>query len=184
MRLFIAIALEGGAADALDQVCQRLTASGEALRWSRPEDRHVTLQFPGEMASERAACVTEGLAAVRAPCVPLRIAGLGFFARPGVFWAGVEPSPELLGLQQEVTAAMRGCGFVAEPRPYRPHITLARTQGRSGGAALAALRHTVERTRIRLAADFTAAEFCLYESIPGPDGSRYEVRARFQLGTA
>lgn len=182
MRLFIGIAVEGEAAAALEELCRELACAGEELRWSRPPDRHITLQFLGEVAAERTGCLTEVLAAVRSPAVPVRISGAGFFLRAGVFWAGVETSAELLALQQRVTAATRGCGFVAEPRPYRPHITLARSRGRRGGGALAALQQVVEREGIRLATACVAREFALYESFPGPEGSRYEVRGLFPLG--
>lgn len=182
MRLFVAIAVEGEAAAALEEVQQRLDGSVEDLRWSRPADRHVTLQFLGEVAADRAAGVAEALARIRSPRVPVRIAGLGFFLRAGAFWAGVEPTAELLALQQRVTAATRGCGFVAEPRPYRPHITLARSRGRRGGGALMALQQVVEQGRIRLETECTAREFTLYESLTSAEGSRYEVRARFPLG--
>jgi len=182
MRLFVAISLEGEAAAALEQVHQRLAGSSEDLRWSRPAERHVTLQFLGEVAVEQAACVTERLAAVHSPQVPVRIGGLGFFLRAGVFWAGVDPTAELLALQQRVTAAARVCGCTAEPRPYRAHITMARSRGRRGAGALLPLQQAVEREKIRLASEFIAREFALYESFPGPEGSRYEVRARFPLG--
>jgi 2'-5' RNA ligase len=182
MRLFVAIGLEGEAAAALEQVEQRLAAAGHGLRWSQPADRHLTLQFLGEASPEQAACVTERLKAVRSAAVPVRIAGIGFFIRAGVFWAGAEATAELLALQQRVTAATRACGFVAEPRPYRPHITLARSRGRTGVGELATLEKAVEGKRIRLAAECLAQEFALYESFPGPDGSRYKVRARFPLG--
>jgi RNA 2',3'-cyclic 3'-phosphodiesterase len=182
MRLFVAIGLEGEAAAALEQVRQRLAVAGEDLRWSRPEDRHVTLQFLGEVAPERVSCVTEALAVVRSANVPVRIAGLGFFLRAGAFWAGVDRVAELLALQQRIIAATRCCGFVAEPREYQPHVTLARTRGRHGARALKALQDVVERGRIRLAAEFLAREYVLYESFPGPEGPRYEVRRRFSLG--
>ncbi len=180
MRLFVAIGLEGKAAAAVEQVRQRLAAAGQGLRWSQPADRHLTLQFLGEASPEQAECVMERLRAVRSAAVPVRIAGIGFFMRAGVFWAGVEATAELLALQQRVTAATRACGFVAEPRVYRPHVTLARSRGRSGAGALVALEAAVEGKRIRLAAECLAQDYALYESFTGP--SRYEVRARFPLG--
>ena len=183
MRLFVALALDAATAAALVRLQQRMTAASEGLRWMRPEDQHVTLQFLGEVSPERAACVTGALAAVRSAQVRVRIAGLGFFQRAGVFWAGVEPTAELLELQQRVTASTRACGFVAEPRPYRPHITLARSSGRRGTGALAALQQAVERKAVRIAADFVASEFALYESLPTAEGARYEVRGRFALNT-
>lgn len=182
MRLFIAIALTGEAAAAVDRLVENLARHSADLRWSRPEDRHVTLQFLGKAAPEQAACVSEALAAVRSPQFPVRIADLGFFMRAGVFWAGVEAGAQLIALQRQVTEATRRCGFREEERPYRPHITLARRRGRSGGEALSVLEKSVERGKIRVAEEFLTREFALYESFPEQEGSRYEVRARFSLG--
>ncbi|MGA9985239.1 MAG: hypothetical protein WBP95_17310, partial [Acidobacteriaceae bacterium] len=64
---------------------------------------------------------------------------------------------------------------------YNPHITLARTRGRNGSRALGPLKKEVERSKVGLDTRFTADEFLLYESFPGPEGSRYEVKARFGL---
>jgi 2'-5' RNA ligase len=181
MRLFIGIALTPEVEDALRGVREKFAAGAAELRWSAPESWHVTLQFLGAASDEQAACVVQRLAGVRAAPVPVRIAGLGFFERAGVFWAAVALSTELLALQQSVVAATRGCGFAAEARAYSPHITLARAKGRSGGKALGPLRKAVEKSRVDLSAEFTAEEFVLYESLPGPEGSRYEVRGRFSL---
>lgn len=181
MRLFIGIALSQDAAAALLAVRERFAAVSPDLRWSPPENWHVTLQFLGAAGEEQAGCLAEHLASLRAAPVPIRISGLGFFERAGVFWAGVELTPELLALQQHVTAATRRCGFVPEERAYSPHMTLARTPSRSGRRALGPLQAAVARSRIALRAEFMAEEFLLYESIPGARGSRYEVRARFPL---
>ncbi len=184
MRLFIGIALSDGANEVLLAARERLArfSSGESdLRWPAPESWHVTLQFLGQTDDERARCVVEKLGTVRADRVPVRIEGMGVFERAGVFWAGVALTKELLALQQKVVAATRGCGFVPEDRPYRPHITLARVKGRAGGRALAPLQKFVEKNRMDVQAEFVAGEFVLYESFPGREGARYEVRARWEL---
>ena len=181
MRLFVGIALAAEASDALNSVRERFEPGSADLRWSQPESWHVTLQFLGASSEEQAACVAEKLAALRAARVPVRMARLGFFERAGVFWAGVELTRELLALQQWVTAATRLCGFMQEERAYNPHITLARSKGRNSGRALVPLKKAVERSKVGLEAQFIASEFLLYESFPGPEGSRYEVRARFGL---
>ncbi len=182
MRLFVGIALMPRAVEVLRSVPERFALGSADLRWSEPESWHVTLQFLGAADEAQAACVQAGLAGLRAVAVPVRIAGLGFFERAGVFWAGVELNAKLLSLQQSVTAATRNCRFVTEVRTYNPHITLARVRGRGRTRALAPLKKEVEVARVDLRAEFTAEEFLLYESIPGPEGSRYEVRGRYPLG--
>jgi len=182
MRLFIGIALAQEAAEALARVrAQFETGSGADVRWSAPSGWHVTLQFLGSMDEQREKCVVDKLTAVRAATVPVLIEGLGFFERAGIFWAGLAPAPELLALQQFVTAAMRNCGFVPEARPYSPHITLARMKGHTGTKALRWLKQAVAKSKADLRAEFVADEFLLYESLPGPEGTRYEVRQRFAL---
>jgi RNA 2',3'-cyclic 3'-phosphodiesterase len=182
MRLFVGIALAPETLEALRSVRDRFEpAARSELRWSAPESWHVTLQFLGQVSEEQASCVAEKLPAVRAARVPVRMAGLGFFERAGVFWAGVTLTPELLALQQFVTAAMRNCGFEPEVRAYNPHITLARVKGRGGARALEPLKKALARGGAAFEAEFTAEEFVLYESFPGPEGSRYEIRERFAL---
>jgi 2'-5' RNA ligase len=189
MRLFVGIALPPVVSDALERIRQQFeprsgpSGSDPALRWSAPESWHVTLQFLGAVADDRAACVCEQLKTVRAAPASVRIEGLGFFERAGVFWPGVVLTPELLALQQLVTAAMRHCGFIPEDRAYSPHITLARAKGRGGAKALQPLQKSLEKNKPQLRAEFTAEECLLYESFPGPEGSKYEIRARFPLTT-
>lgn len=182
MRLFIGIALSSAATAVLTEMRERFAASGPDLRWSAPEGWHVTLQFLGSADEQQAECVKRRLREIRAQRVPVKIAGLDFFERAGVFFAGITLTPELLALQQEIAAAMRSCGFAPESRPYHPHITLARSKGRGGSRALLPLKKAVEKSRATLDAAYTADEFLLYESLPRPEGSRYEVRARFPLG--
>ena len=219
MRLFVGIALDAATTAALGGVRERFTAAGgESVRWASETTWHVTLQFLGEASAEQAACVVERLRGVKAERVPVRIAGLGFFERAGIFFADVEVTAEMLALEQKVTAATRGCGFVPEARAYHPHITLAKAKGRNA-RGMEGLRRAVEKThpiRQKTAdkggapggggarglsdspisehrgdvghpeyflrtAQFVAGEFLLYESFPGAEGSRYEVRERFGL---
>lgn len=184
MRLFLGIALPPDAAESLLRICERFEPLARELRWSRPETWHVTLQFLGQSREDQVACLADSLGAIGAAPVPVRISGLGFFERAGVFWTGVALTPELIALQQHIVAATSRCGFSHENRAYSPHITLARAKGRSGARALSPIKAAVENSRIDLGAAFTAEEFLLYESFPGPDGSRYEIRSRFPLSSA
>jgi RNA 2',3'-cyclic 3'-phosphodiesterase len=198
MRLFVGIALSEAATAALRAVRERLAAAGGDVRWANEATWHVTLQFLGEAGEEQAACVVERLRGVEAEPVPVRVEGLGFFERAGIFFADVPVSAELLALQQKVTAATRGCGFRPEARAYHPHITLAKVKGRNA-RAMEGLKKLVERAHpVRdttankdgaprnggapgVGSEFVASEFLLYESFPGPEGSRYEVKEQFRL---
>ncbi|HEY2473050.1 MAG TPA: RNA 2',3'-cyclic phosphodiesterase [Terracidiphilus sp.] len=179
MRLFIGIPLATEVVDALERITNRLRTTGDNLRWASPETWHITLQFLGETSPEQYDCTLASLRRIRSTQVPVWLEGTGVFDRAGVFFAGVNVSPELRLVQKLVTAATAKCGFSAEDRPYHPHVTLARAKGDK--------RHVLRKLKDR--ADlkatfprFTANAFLLYEAFLGPGGSRYEVRERFPLG--
>jgi 2'-5' RNA ligase len=180
MRLFVGIPLAAAVTGELAAVSARLKSREDGLRWTAPESWHVTLQFLGNTSPEQYACLVARLREVSSPPVPVRLEGLGCFDRAGIFFAGVGLTPELLSLEQRVTAATGLCGFVPETRPFHPHITLARSKGEGRAQPLRELRTRIQRqpTFTR----FVAAEFLLYESLLSLTGSRYEIRERFPLG--
>jgi RNA 2',3'-cyclic 3'-phosphodiesterase len=179
MRLFIAIPLASEAVASLERLAHTLRSASDALRWTSPATWHITLQFLGETSLETYDCLAQQLRAIHSPPVPVWLHGTGCFDRAGVFFAAVNVSPELRRLEQLVLAATALCGLTAEARPYHPHITLARTQGR-------ARHHALRKLKSRASSDiqfpaFTAKEFLLFESFLDPAGARHEIRDRFPL---
>jgi len=179
MRLFIGIPLADEVVSELAAVCARLQSATDGFRWVAPETLHITLQFLGNATPEQYNCLTASLRDVHAPPVPIHLGELGFFDRAGIFFAGVDLEPELTLVQQRVTEATAGCGFVAESRAFHPHITLARLKGQGRGGPLTTLKNRIGHQH--RFSRFTAQEFLLYESHLGAGGSTYEVRARFAL---
>ncbi len=175
MRLFVAIPLAASAIGELSATAARLRSGEDGLRWTAPESWHITLQFLGNAGPEQSKCLVAQLHKLHLPPVPIRLEELGCFDRTGVVFAGVRVSPELLLLQQRVTAATAPCGFVSESRPFHPHITLARGKGKD----LSQLKAKMGRSPTFTGS--AAVEFRLYESFLGPTGSRYEIRERFSL---
>jgi 2'-5' RNA ligase len=184
MRLFVGIPLADAVVRELAAVVARLRGgenrAGCGLRWSAPDSWHITLQFLGNATPEQYECLKARLPEVRSAPVQVQLGELGYFDRAGAFFADVVVSPALLALQQRTVAATSRCGFVAETRPFHPHITLARAKGQGRGLGLRELQNKVRGqpafTR------FTAREFLLYESHLQPGGARYDVRMRVPLG--
>ena len=182
MRLFVGIPLGESVARELSKLTEQLKGSlgglnRNELKWSAEAGWHITLQFLGKTTEPQYVCVVSGLRRIVTPPFSIQLDPPGFFQRVGVFFAAVRVSEELLGLQQRVTAATGPCGFESEERPYHPHITLARSKGGRGG-----LRELQARLPEGMEfSGFVPREFLLYESFPGPGGSRYEVRERFPL---
>lgn len=177
MRLFVGLPLASEVLRELSEAVARLQTSPNSLRWTAADTWHITLQFLGNTSQQHCDCVLQQLAQICARQFEVRLGGFGFFDRAGVFFVDVVPTAELVALAQQVIAATAKCGFVAETRPYHPHITLARAKG--GSRALAALKESAKRTtsfsRSR------ATEFLLYESHTLPEGAQYEIRGRFPL---
>jgi 2'-5' RNA ligase len=177
MRLFIAIPLPGGVIRELAALTARLKSPNDGLRWPAEAGWHITLQFLGQTSPDQYACVSAGLRRIGHRPFEIQLESPGFFDRAGVFFAGVRVSLELADLQEQVVAATKACGFIPEDRPYHPHITLAREKG--GRQGLRKLKSRISGEAQFSA--FMASEFLLYESFPGPAGSRYEVREHFGL---
>jgi 2'-5' RNA ligase len=180
MRLFIAIPLPAAVVTELSEISNRLRSDQDGLRWASPESWHITLQFLGNTSPEQYSCLIAGLRNVRSGSVPISFKDLGIFDRAGIFFADVAVSHELLRLQRSVIEATSQCGFIAEDRPYHPHVTLARAKGDGRSQSIRALK---SKMNLRPHLDsFAAEKFRLYEAFLGSSGSRYEVRGEFKLG--
>ena len=177
MRLFVGIPLAVAVRGELSALAARLRSKDDGLRWTAPESWHITLEFLGNTGPEQHECVAARLGELHLPSVPIALERLEFFARAGILIVAVRPAPQLLLLQQRVSAAAGFCGFTPEARPYQPHITLARSKGK--GRELIELKAKIQRQPAFTS--YLAEEFLLYESFLGPTGSRYEVRKRFPL---
>jgi RNA 2',3'-cyclic 3'-phosphodiesterase len=185
LRLFIGIPLAAATANDLAAAVHRLQSTSrdpavpDNLRWSAAESWHITLQFLGSTTPQQYECITARLRELDNASVSIELGGIGTFDRAGVLFIDVRISPQLLALQQTVTAATSPCGFLPEDRPYHPHITLARKKGKGGDRQFRNLKLQIKPPP-HLSA-FHAESFILYESVATPEGSRYEARERYML---
>jgi 2''-5'' RNA ligase len=131
MRLFIGIEFPEPVIAALSAAQAQLRADCERGRFKRWENFHLTLKFLGEVPAAGVPRLIPPLAAVAAGIGPFSV-GLGRLGRFGAgvpvrtVWADVAGDLErLAALQRRVETALVPCGFPAERRPWRPHITLA-----------------------------------------------------------
>lgn len=147
------------------------------MRWSTPEQWHITLQFFGEVHETTASCLAEALAGLSIPHRPeLRIEELARFAAKGILYADVAVTPDLEALQGAVVAQSLACGVLPESRPFRPHITLARSKGRKGFQSLERLA-TPELPAFGAAITWQADRMLLLQSTLLAQGAEYEAIA-------
>jgi 2'-5' RNA ligase len=133
-RTFLAVELTDAVRTALEREIARLARAAPHARWVDPDGMHLTLAFLGELDDARLSEATAAAKETAADCHPftLRLARLGSFGpphSPRVIWAGVGGDvPRLLALQERLAGALEGRGFPREPRPFAPHLTLARVK--------------------------------------------------------
>ncbi len=157
-----------------------LKCSGRKPRWVRSENLHVTVKFIGNAAPEKLDAMCGSLAEVRSrEPVEVRFRGLGFFPdarRPRVLWAGVEASPNLASIADDIDQRLALFGFPREPRAYTPHLTLARCDPPGISAEL---RAAMERGSDRDFGLLRTNEFHLIESKLKPTGAEYTTLKSF-----
>jgi 2'-5' RNA ligase len=157
-------------ADACDDLADRLAdlhvvKAGARVAWR--DTWHITLAFLGEVPEESApavaAAVERAAASWTAP-FEVRLAGGGRFGRGRftVLWVGVEGAP-LTALATAVRDELSAGRLPYDPKPFTPHLTIARPGDKvsradveADRAALAGYRgpswplHTVDLVRSNL----------------------------------
>lgn len=153
----------------------------KAVRWSAPEQIHITLRFLGSIRESEAIEVAKRLRGVaeQNAAFRLRCEGLGCFPnarRPRVIWAGLDGDLDSISrLHDAVNEATSGFGEPPDERPFTPHLTLARVQNLE--------RSNLERLESILVRGFETEEawevtaVLLVRSHLSPQGSRYETLA-------
>jgi 2'-5' RNA ligase len=144
------------------------------LRWTRPDQWHVTLRFLGsveDVDGVLAALSDVDAAAVEAVLGP----ATGRFGQR-VLHVPVEGLDEVAAA---VVAATAGFGEPPEDRPFSGHLTLARVADRRGPRV--DLRPLAG---VPISAAWPVEDACLVESRLSPKGARYEVVERFPLRRA
>ena len=183
-RLFVAVPLPAAAGDAVRDLVERVQGEVEAnarkprsaVRWVRLDGLHLTLRFLGPTPREQVPTVAAAVdaAAAGTPAVRVAIGGAGAFpspARPRTLWLGVtDGAGGLDGIARRLDRELTTAGWPADARPFRPHLTLARADGRREGPLVA--RRLADR-----AADvdipFDADRVVLFESVTGGGPARY-----------
>jgi 2'-5' RNA ligase len=182
LRCFFAVEIGEGARRVAAALAERLAGEpgGDAVRWVRPENLHVTLRFLGPTPVASLGALVAAVRRETAGSTPfsLRLGALGAFPnarRPKVVTLEVEPHEPLAALAAGIERGVVAAGFAPEERRFNGHLTLGRLRG--------------ERRRLRLpegvrgdAAPFPVASFVLLRSELAPRGSRYSPLERIPLG--
>jgi len=190
-RLFVGVPLSPDAASEIASVVEGvrsmpLATGARDVRWVRLDGLHLTLRFLGPTLPDRIDATAEAVArAARSVNGPfdIELAGAGSFPpgrRPRTLWIGLAAGTEPLGdLARSTEEALGEAGWPPEERPFRPHLTVARSDGVAAGPLVAdRLATAMADRRILCAID----ELGLFESITGGGPARYVPLALYPLG--
>jgi 2'-5' RNA ligase len=180
-RLFVAVPTPPAVRDAVTELVDLVRAEADPtlrdVRWVRLDGLHLTLRFLGPTEEEGIPAVVAAIDAVAAATAPFEVAigGAGAFpsaARPRALWlAVIRGAAELGEATRMLDDRLAEVGWPRDDRPYRAHLTLARSDGVRAGPAVA-------RRLIAAAATFESAfraeSMVLFESISGGGPARYE----------
>lgn len=191
-RLFVGVPLPDEAAQAVIAVVDEVRAAGlpdgaRDVRWVRLDGLHLTLRFlgptPDELIEPTMAAVSTVARDAEGP-IELELTGAGTFppaARPRTLWIGVGGATDALDrLARLAEHHLVTAGWPAEPRPYRPHLTLARSDGVQVGPLVAGRLVAAMRER---AIPCTIDRVGLFESVTGGGPARYVPVTLERLGS-
>lgn len=184
IRAFIAVPLDAAARAAAQHAIRALRElrHGDAVRWVREENLHVTLRFLGNLAPARIPELVRRVRAETAQVAPfeLRPGAVAPFPdarRPRVVALDLEPEAPLAALAGAVERGAQAAGFAAETRRFRGHCTLGRVPLRGRFPAV-----TVPVTVPGFTLDVTEA--VLFRSDLERAGARHTPLERLPLAAA
>jgi 2'-5' RNA ligase len=178
MRLFAAINLPKAERARIHAAAAPLRDSGMPVRWLPADSFHLTLKFLGEVRPDAVDSIKAVVDRVSSGthAFELDLGGFGAFPtirRPRVIWVGVDPSPALRCLKQDLEWALADLGFARETRAFHPHITLGRAEDGEGAGAFRGLDELA--ASLSYTGDVPAKKVDLMRSQLSRTGARYTV---------
>jgi len=134
------------------------------------DNLHMTLVFLGNINKEKINDYLQAANKVQAQPFELELNQWGAFQRPQILWLGCTSTPAALqALVTQLNAELSTCGFVADTRPYVPHMSIARKYKDKDLPAFSGCVH------------WAAREFSLLESRSTDRGVEYHVLQSWPL---
>jgi 2'-5' RNA ligase len=190
-RLFIAIQIPETARDEMLRVQRQLRQFVESgdVRWTNPDQIHLTLKFLGNVPAGSVEAVKQSLAEACARIRPfhLRAKGIGFFPdsrSPRVIWVGFEGGENgLADLQSRVEKSLSPFAEKPGAEKFLAHATLGRFQKFRRHKTEKLLPHALSFAG-HVFGDWRVEEVGLFRSELSPAGARHVLLAGCWLGMA
>jgi len=188
IRSFIAIPLAADVNRKATRMLERLSQSGDGIKWVPADNLHLTLKFLGDVDNTdipRMCNVIHQICQNYAP-FQLQFRGTGGFPsleRPRILYAGVEDaSGSLTEMVAQFETSLAELGFKQEPRDYVPHLTLGRTRSGSRRASGEVMDRLASEDKTELG-DMLVQSVQLIASFLDKSGPTYQVMDTIHLGS-
>ncbi|PKN98473.1 MAG: RNA 2',3'-cyclic phosphodiesterase [Chloroflexi bacterium HGW-Chloroflexi-5] len=132
IRAFIAIELDAENKTTIESFAASVKAKAPSgLRWVKADLLHLTLKFLGDITPIQVEQTSRAISRVIIDYHPftLQFAGTGAFPNwrnPRTLWMGINKNETLTSLFRQLDAELTLLGFLAEVKPFSPHLTLCR----------------------------------------------------------
>lgn len=184
IRIFFAIDLPDAAKEKLGRFISSIKkkSRSNAIRWTKAENLHITLQFMPEVKAEHLTKLIEHVRSRMAgssKSIKLSLGELHLFPnpyRPRVIVLEVAPQEQLANLSGLIGQGITDGDYQIESRPFRAHLTIGRIK-QPQGINLSFL----SEFKSAEVEDITMEEIVLFRSEPQPEGSQYTVLEKISL---
>ena len=181
-RLFVAVPVPAETREACHALIEpvRTLPFGRYARWVHLDTLHVTLRFLGDTAPDRVPAVVDAVreGVGERPAFGVRLGGAGSFPPEGrkirALWLGIVDGATHLGsIVDDLSPPLARLGWPAEGRPFRPHLTVARTDA-TGIRDAALTAQALEAAAEAWTTAFTVDRVVLFRSHLGGGPPRHE----------
>jgi RNA 2',3'-cyclic 3'-phosphodiesterase len=183
MRTFIAIEIPSEIKSALTALQTQLRRAGAEVRWEKPENMHMTLNFLGEVDERRIVEVEKACVLSAAEFQPftLSLNGTGVFpneGQPRVLWAGLSGDVgNVVEMHRRLDDRLAPIGFKRDEKKFHPHLTIGRLKSNKKTRELLALAYAYQLPTL----SFVVTEIVLMKSELHQAGSMYTPMAKAYL---
>ncbi|MDD5076688.1 MAG: RNA 2',3'-cyclic phosphodiesterase, partial [Sphaerochaetaceae bacterium] len=129
MRLFIAVEIDDANKSRLAKIREELRFNSSQGSYTLTENFHLTLAFLGETDVSNIPMITDAMDRVEFSPFMMKLTHLGAFRRPNgdLWWIGIDSSEQVKQLQCRLKESLFSKGIWFDPKPFVPHLTLARS---------------------------------------------------------
>jgi len=189
-RLFVAVPVPAETREACHALIEpvRTLPFGRYARWVHLDTLHVTLRFLGDTPPDRVPAVGDAVreGVGERPAFGVRLGGAGSFPPEGrkirALWLGIiDGSTQLGSIVEGLAPPLARLGWPAEARPFRPHLTVARTDA-TGIRDAALTAQALEVAAEQWTTSFIADRVVLFRSHLGGGPPRHEPLDEILLG--